>query len=1087
MSFNGSGTFVINSTGQPVVANTVISATVFNALTADLASGLTNCITKDGQSTPTANIPMGSNKITGLANGTLIGDAANLGQVQSTVAKLISITGTDTVLGTMSPTLTAYAAGQLFYFVAGGANTGAVTLNVDGLGAKAITRDGSTALAAGDINSGEIVVVIYDGTRFQMINAANSFGNTTINGTLTVTGNTGLQANVSVTSALSVGGTFAVTGAATLGSTLAVTGKSDLPTVSTASANAAVAVITDLSAAGASITSANVGTAVITTGTVTNLTATSASVASVNAGVALLTTATVTNLTATGASIASANLGNAVISALTLTGVSVASANVGVANITDLRAVGASVTSANLGTAVVTNGTVTNLTATSASVASVNAAVALLTTATVTTLTASGASIASANIGNLQFTAASIASINAGVAVINNLTATSASIASANVGVALITTGTVTSLTATGASVASANVGTAVVTGLTVTGASIASMNGVTANITNVNATTVDATNVEVTNVKAKDGTAAIVISDTSGNVGIGGTAQGNIKVHALGTYPVLGGNANCAAFGATGTFPTSITGSARGFFSSLATAASATTTSVLHFNAGNTQVGAGATLTNEIGFFAGSGITSGTNNYGFYGDIASGSNRFNVYMAGTADNYFAGNVGIGATSPGAKLDLGTDVTAQKLFVFRSSNSKAGFGVQSGDFRSFAPSDAAMTFGQISVSDGTTYTERMRIDTSGNVGIGTATANKSSSSTALTVNTGTAGNFAAVEWASGDTLNYHINANNSAIYHVAAGTRPWIVFTNGSERMRIDSSGNVGIGGTASADTKFHVLGTYPTSSNVTRVIRASGTIPSGTTSTAVGCNVALSTQAASFTLDTLYIYSAGQGTIGSGSSITNQYGFQADSSLTGATNNYGFYGNIASGSNRWNFYAAGTAQNYFAGNTLIGSTTAVTNSRLLVRGVDNLDTSKSFVVEDSAGNIDLYIRGDGEMYSLPTYNRTSGSAANVGVDSAGGFYRSTSSLRYKSDVVNATHGLADVLKLRSVTYKGKNDGDTVFGGLIAEEVHDAGLTEFVAYDKEGRPDALHYGNMVALLVKAVQELTARVAELEAK
>jgi hypothetical protein len=48
-----------------------------------------------------------------------------------------------------------------------------------------------------------------------MINAANSFGNTTINGTLTVTGNAGFQANVSITSALSVGGVFAVTGAAT--------------------------------------------------------------------------------------------------------------------------------------------------------------------------------------------------------------------------------------------------------------------------------------------------------------------------------------------------------------------------------------------------------------------------------------------------------------------------------------------------------------------------------------------------------------------------------------------------------------------------------------------------------------------------------------------------------------------------------------------------------------------------------------------------------------------------------------------------------------------------------------------------------
>jgi len=215
MAYNGSGVFLINSAGQPVVANTVISATVFNALTSDLATGLSTAITKDGQTTITNNIPFGSNKITGLGSGTAAADAANLGQVQSTVAKLITVTGTDTITGSMSPQLTAYAAGQLFYFVANAANTSAVTLNIDSLGAKNITRDGSSALAAGDINSGEVVVVIYDGTRFQMINAANSFGNTTINGTLTVTGNAGFQANVSITSALSVGGVFAVTGAAT--------------------------------------------------------------------------------------------------------------------------------------------------------------------------------------------------------------------------------------------------------------------------------------------------------------------------------------------------------------------------------------------------------------------------------------------------------------------------------------------------------------------------------------------------------------------------------------------------------------------------------------------------------------------------------------------------------------------------------------------------------------------------------------------------------------------------------------------------------------------------------------------------------
>lgn len=122
-------------------------------------------------------------------------------------------------------------------------------------------------------------------------------------------------------------------------------------------------------------------------------------------------------------------------------------------------------------------------------------------------------------------------------------------------------------------------------------------------------------------------------------------------------------------------------------------------------------------------------------------------------------------------------------------------------------------------------------------------------------------------------------------------------------------------------------------------------------------------------------------------------------------------------------------------------------------------------------------------------------YNNTTGASANVVVSSDQGLLlRSTSSLRYKTDVQDAVHGLADLLSLRPVTYKGKNDGEKVFGGLIAEEVDEAGLNEFVVYDSEGRPDALHYGNMVSLCVKAIQEqqaiitaLTARVAALEGK
>ena len=194
MAYNGSGTFLINTAGQPVVAGTVISSTTFNALTADLATGLSTVITKDGQTTVTANIPMASFKFTGLGVGSAAGDSANLSQVQSTVTKLLaSVSGADTVTATASPTLAAYAAGQMFYFVAAGDNTTSVTLNIDSLGAKAVTRDGSVALAAADIKSGEVVVVVYDGTRFQVVSQLNSAGNATF-------------ANVSITSALNVGG-----------------------------------------------------------------------------------------------------------------------------------------------------------------------------------------------------------------------------------------------------------------------------------------------------------------------------------------------------------------------------------------------------------------------------------------------------------------------------------------------------------------------------------------------------------------------------------------------------------------------------------------------------------------------------------------------------------------------------------------------------------------------------------------------------------------------------------------------------------------------------------------------------------------
>jgi len=143
---------------------------------------------------------MANYKFTGLGVGSGAADSANLSQVQSTVVKLLaSVSGADTITAVGSPTVAAYAAGQMFYFVAAGDNTTTVTLNIDGLGAKAVTRDGSVALAAGDIKSGEVVVVVYDGTRFQVVSQLNSSGDARF-------------ANVSIASALNVGGVATFTG-----------------------------------------------------------------------------------------------------------------------------------------------------------------------------------------------------------------------------------------------------------------------------------------------------------------------------------------------------------------------------------------------------------------------------------------------------------------------------------------------------------------------------------------------------------------------------------------------------------------------------------------------------------------------------------------------------------------------------------------------------------------------------------------------------------------------------------------------------------------------------------------------------------
>ena len=85
-------------------------------------------------------------------------------------SQLGSISGTNTITAAATPPLTAYTTGSIYSFIALNTNTGAATLSIDGLTATSITKNGSVALSAGDIQAGKMMLVEYDGTTFQLVN-----------------------------------------------------------------------------------------------------------------------------------------------------------------------------------------------------------------------------------------------------------------------------------------------------------------------------------------------------------------------------------------------------------------------------------------------------------------------------------------------------------------------------------------------------------------------------------------------------------------------------------------------------------------------------------------------------------------------------------------------------------------------------------------------------------------------------------------------------------------------------------------------------------------------------------------------------
>jgi len=187
MAWNGAGVFSRTNGAQTGSTTWQDSRDAGNNILAsqhdthdeDLATGINNCLTKDGQNSPTANLPMGGYAHTGVGNGTTRTHYAAVGQVQD--SGLIHATSGGTANAqtlTLAPVLPAYKAGQIISFIAGSGltNTGAATMNVNTLGARSIYKPfgPSLELVAGDIEAGGAYTLVDNGSAYQLLGASRA-------------------------------------------------------------------------------------------------------------------------------------------------------------------------------------------------------------------------------------------------------------------------------------------------------------------------------------------------------------------------------------------------------------------------------------------------------------------------------------------------------------------------------------------------------------------------------------------------------------------------------------------------------------------------------------------------------------------------------------------------------------------------------------------------------------------------------------------------------------------------------------------------------------------------------------------------
>jgi hypothetical protein len=424
-----------------------------------------------------------------------------------------------------------------------------------------------------------------------------------------------------------------------------------------------------------------------------------------------------------------------------------------------------------------------------------------------------------------------------------------------------------------------------------------------------------------------------------------------------------------------------------------------------------------------------------------------------------------SGNVGIGTSSPAQKLDV-YDVGVPAIRLANNTTSIVSY--------------VDANFGVTGTSTNHSYiittnnSERVRIDTSGNVGIGTTGLGARLSIVAPALGTSIiATDNSQSTWylkhESGTLLTYEV---------VGTAIQRWV--GNGAERMRIDGSGNVGIG-TSSPGSKFTV---YTSNTDSTNGILVAG----GATNKTVMLRPSMGAGSNN------NIVQAGDGGIifDGGTIDTGAFVIAPWANATSGIRIVGSTGNVGIGTSspgtRLTVAAAGESGARFLGNGLTSAGLFVGyNSAAYVYN----DSNTAMIFGTNAAER-MRITAGGEVYIAGT---TDQGAFNLQVNGTGvwgaGAYTNGSDARIKDDIAPIASGLDVVAKLRPVQFRYKESWSkdrSLQPGFIAQELQEALADQpYVEGVVQQGPEymSVAYQTLIPVLVKAVQELTAKVAALE--